>query len=306
MDKPKQAIVDSIHQQLLNKARDENRPFNELLQYYAMEKFLLRLSKLPQAGDFVLKGALLLRARGITDIRPTRDIDFLRYGDSRISAIEKILADACRVDIEDGLMFDTESVQGRKIREQEAYDGVRVTVDGRLGNARIKIQIDIGFGDVITPGPLWLEYTAILDDEYPRLKAYTLESSIAEKYQAMVKLDLANSRMKDFYDIYLLTESRPFEGRRLQKAIQNTFEHRETEIPMELPIALTEEFAEDESKTVQWNAFLNKLSDKQIPNDLAEVVERLANFFWPVTEAIKNGDTFKNQWTAGKKWKPKE
>jgi predicted nucleotidyltransferase component of viral defense system len=302
MDRPKQAIVDSVHQRLLNKARGENRPFNELLQYYAMEKFLLRISKLPQADNFVLKGALLLRARGITDIRPTRDIDFLRFGESSISAIEKILADACRIDIEDGLAFDPGSVQGKQIREQEAYDGVRVAIDGRLGNARIKIHVDIGFGDVITPGPLWIEYPTILDDDHPKLQAYTLESTIAEKYQAMVKLDLANSRMKDFYDIYFLTGNRSFEGRRLQKAIQNTFERRETEIPMDLPAALTDEFAKDAMKITQWNAFLNKLSSKQMPTDLAVVVERLANFLWPVTKAIKDDNDFKNRWIEGKKW----
>jgi hypothetical protein len=177
MDKSKQAIIDSIHQRLLNIARNEGRPFNELLQYYAMEKFLLRISKLlPHAEDFILKGALLLRARGITDIRPTRDIDFLRFGEHNRSAIEEILASACQVDIEDGLTFDPKSVQGQQIREQETYDGVRITVDGRLGNACIKIQVDIGFGDVITPGPLWIEYPAILDDNHPKLRAYTLET----------------------------------------------------------------------------------------------------------------------------------
>ena len=193
MDKPSQGTIDSVHQRLLNKARATDRPFNELLQYYGMEKFLLRMSQLPNAKDFVLKGALLLRATGISDIRPTRDIDLLKYGDSGIPELEKNIAACCRITIDgDGLEFDPDSVQGEQIREQEAYGGVRITVRGNLGNARITIQVDVGFGDVITPRPLWVEYPTILDNNAPRIQGYTLESAIAEKYQAMVNLDLAN------------------------------------------------------------------------------------------------------------------
>src|SRR5699024_4329512 len=194
MDKPSQGTIDSVHQRLLNKARATGRPFNELLQYYGMEKFLLRMSKLPNANDFVLKGALLLRATGITDVRPTRDIDLLKYGDSGIPALEQNMAECCQIHIEgDGLVFDPGSVRGEPIRAQQAYGGVRLKVRGHLGNARITIQIDVGFGDVITPSPLWVQYPTILDNDTPKLQAYTLESAIAEKYQAMVDLDMANS-----------------------------------------------------------------------------------------------------------------
>lgn len=303
MAKSSQSNAYPIHQRLLSKARSANRPFNEVLQYYAMEKFLLRMSKLPNAEDFVLKGALLLRATGISEIRPTRDIDVLKYGSSAISDIKDIFAECCRIEIEgDGLEFDPDSVEGEEIRVQEAYDGVRVKVRGNLGNARITIQIDIGFGDTITPGPLWVEYPAIFDEDRPRIQAYTLESSIAEKYQAMVSLDMANGRMKDFYDIYFLSEHQSFEGERLQKAIKATFERRETDIPAEIPTALTQRFYENEDKVRMWKAFIDKISDEQMPKELEKVVKRLRKFLWPVTEAINKGSEITQTWTKQAEW----
>lgn len=303
MAKSKQAIVDSVHQLLLNKARDSGRPFNEVLQYYAMEKFLLRMSKLPNAEDFVLKGALLLRATGISELRPTRDIDVLKYGSSAITDIEEIFRECCNTNIEgDGLEFNPNSVEGEEIREQEAYDGIRIKVRGKLGNARITIQIDLGFGDVITPEPLWIEYPTILDEDTPRIRAYTLESSIAEKYQAMVNLDMANSRMKDFYDIYFLSKRRLFRGLDLQKAIEQTFDRRGTDIPEKVPTALTKRFYEDDDKVQMWGAFIDKISDEQMPRELKEVVERIREFLWPITKAINNESDFTQTWTQQSEW----
>jgi len=304
MAKSKQAIVDSVHQRLLNKARNTGRPFNEVLQYYAVEKFLLRMSKLPNAEDFVLKGALLLRATGISELRATRDIDVLKYGSSAISDIEEIFRECCNINIEgDGLAFDPDSVEGEEIREQEAYDGIRVKVRGNLGNARLTIQIDLGFGDVITPEPLWIEYPTILDEDNPRIRAYTLESSIAEKYQAMVNLDMANSRMKDFYDIYFLSERRSFEGTDIQRAIKETFDRRGTDIPTELPTALTENFYEDDTKEKQWIAFIGKISDDQLPKELRPVVNRIKTFLWPVTVSIQDQSDFTQNWKPAEGWR---
>ena len=303
MAKSKQAIVDSAHQRLLNKARNSGRPFNEVLQYYAMEKFLLRMSKLPNADDFVLKGALLLRATGISELRPTRDIDVLKYGSSAISDIEEIFRVCCNTNIEgDGLEFDPDSVEAEEIREQEAYDGIRVKVRGTLGNARITIQIDLGFGDVITPKPLWIGYPTILDEDSPRIRAYTLESSIAEKYQAMVSLDMANSRMKDFYDIYFLSENRSFEGPDIQSAIKETFDRRETKIPTKLPTALTETFSKDDTKIRQWKAFISKISDDQLPKELSTIVNRVKVFLWPVSLSIQDQSDFTKVWKSVDGW----
>jgi len=200
----KTRMAASVHARLLNKARESAaRPFMELLQYYGMEKFLLRMSRSEYAKEFILKGALLLRTTGISEIRPTQDIDLSRETAQTIEELENMVRDCCQIKVEeDGLTFDPDTVKGEDIREDQAYKGVRIKFLGKLGNARIPMQIDIGFGDVVSPSPLWIEYPVLLDGDSPNLLAYTLESAIAEKYQAMVHLDMANSRMKDFYDIW--------------------------------------------------------------------------------------------------------
>ncbi|MDX1638885.1 MAG: nucleotidyl transferase AbiEii/AbiGii toxin family protein [Balneolaceae bacterium] len=234
----------------------------------------------------------------------TRDIDVLKYGSSAISDIEEIFRECCNIHIEgDGLAFDPDSVEGEEIREQEAYDGIRVKVRGNLGNARITIQIDLGFGDVITPEPLWIEYPTILDEDTPRIRAYTLESSIAEKYQDMVNLDMANSRMKDFYDIYFLSEKRSFEGPDMQRAINETFSRRDTDIAKELPTAFTATFFEDDTKNKQWIAFIGKISDDQLPKELSSVVNRVKAFLWPVTRSILDQSDFTQTWEAAEGWR---
>lgn len=303
MSRSKKNIAKSVHQQLLNKARETKRTFNELLQYYAMEKFLLRMSRSGYAEDFVLKGALLLRSFGITEIRATRDIDVLKYGEPAIPEVEKVIAECCTVQVEeDGLEFHRKSVNGQEIREQQAYQGIRVSVRGKLDNARIYLQIDMGFGDVVTPEPLWVEYPTLIDGESPRIKAYTLESAIAEKYQAMVDIGLVNSRMKDYFDIYYLTKNKSFDGHQLQEAIKRTFQRRKTEIPQEIPAALTNSFYEDETKVKQWNAFIAKISDDQVPQNLKEVVSRVSNFLWPVTQGIREGVPLTADWELNKGW----
>lgn len=288
MDEKKRA-ASSVHQRLLNKAREGGRPFNELLQYYAMEKFLLRMSKSDYAEEFVLKGALMLRAEGIGETRPTRDIDLHSDHGKEIEELEKMISNCCRVNVEeDGLLFDPEGVKGEEIRDQQAYQGVRLKVRGGLGTARILIQIDIGFGDAIVPGPLWIEYPVILEGEKPKLKGYTLESAIAEKFEAMVSLDMANSRMKDFYDIYFLITHRTFDEPNIQRAIEETFKRRKTKLPEEKPVALTEAFFTDKDKLNQWKAFSEKLAEEEKPEDLAAVILEIDRFIWPIVEQIKN------------------
>lgn len=213
------------------------------------------------------------------------------------------MAECCRIEIEgDGLEFDPDSVEGEEIRAQEAYDGVRIKVRGNLGNARITIQIDIGFGDTITSGPLWIEYPTILDKDRPRIRAYTLESSIAEKYQAMVNLDLANGRMKDFYDIYFLSEHHSFDWVLLKRAIEETFERRETDIPQDTPMALTERFYKDEDKNQMWKAFIEKISEEKILRELISVVGRVKAFLWLVTRSIQDQSDFTQSWEAVEEW----
>ncbi len=293
----------SIHQRLLNKARETSRPFMEVLQYYAMEKFLLRMSQSVYSEHFILKGALLLRTTGISEVRPTRDIDFMGDGTEDIKELEEMIANCCNVPVEeDGLIFNPESVVGEEIREQDAYKGVRLRVRGTLGSSRIHIQIDIGFGDAIVPGPLWIEYPVLLEGEAPKVKAYTLESAIAEKFQAMVALDLANSRMKDFYDIYFLIRNRSFEGIQIQKAIEATFKRRKTALPAEIPTALTDAFYSDAEKVRQWGAFRRNIDKHQTLEDFGSVITILERFLWPVVKSCLGSRDYEKHWEPSNGW----
>ena len=218
-------LAASVHQRLLNKAKESSRPFNELLQYFAIERFIYRLSKSPHADQFILKGALMFSAWCGPASRPTMDIDLLGKIDNRIDTITAVMKDACLTDVEpDGISFNAETVEAVRITEDAEYEGVRVRVRGSLGKARVSIQIDIGFGDVIVPNASTVSYPAILDFPAPELKGYTMESTIAEKFQAMVKLGVLNSRMKDFYDIWFLSRTFDFKGeilgRRLKKHLR--------------------------------------------------------------------------------------
>lgn len=292
----------SVHQRLLNKARQEKRPFQELLQYYAMERFLYRMASTVHAEAFILKGALLLKASGIGQSRPTKDIDLLGQSTEDMRELESIFRICCAVELDDALDFDKESVHGQEIREDQAYQGVRITFTGKLGNARIAMQVDIGFGDAVTPGPVWIEYPVLLDHEPPKLKGYPLETAIAEKYQAMLALDMANSRMKDFYDIYFMACSQRFTGRDLGAAITSTFLRRKTELPKETPTALTTAFSEDPDKIIQWNAFRRNMKGIDMPDELGIVIEKLQTFLWPVTVAIAEERKLTEVWNPGEGW----
>ncbi len=261
------------------------------------------MSQSKYAEQFVLKGALLLRSTGISAIRPTRDIDLSGEKAQDIEQLEQMVKDCCEIEVEeDGLVFIPITVTGEEIRENQSYKGVRIKFQGKLGNAKIPMQIDIGFGDVISPAPIWIEYPVLLDGEPLKLLAYTLDSAIAEKYQAMVYLDLANSRMKDFYDIWYLMHNQDFEGRKLQKAIELTFERRKTDLPKEPPTALTEAFYSDNSKIAQWNAFRKKAGIENVPETLKEVSEDISRFIWPLNLKLKNGEEMDSNWNPQKGW----
>lgn len=299
----KTRMAKSVHARLLNKARESGRPFMELLQYYGMEKFLLRMSQSDHAEEFILKGALLLRSTGISEIRPTRDIDLSRETAQSIEQLEQMAKDCCQVEVEeDGLLFEPDTVAGEEIREDQAYKGVRIKFLGKLGNARIPMQIDIGFGDVVSPSPLWVEYPVLLDGNSPKLLAYTLESAVAEKYQAMVYLDMANSRMKDFYDIWYLMHHQNFEGSALQKAIELTFKRRKTTLPEAPPTAFSDAFYSNEGKKTQWKAFIKKSDITDVPEDFETVVKDISGFIWPLNESLNKEEEFDSIWQPQKGW----
>jgi hypothetical protein len=288
----------SVHQKLLNKATENGRPFNELLQYFAMERFLYRLSKTPHASKFILKGALMFTVWGAPASRPTKDIDLLGRTGNDVDEIVKVMKDACKVAVEpDGMSFDDDSVVGGPIAEDADYQGVRVTLRGALGNARVSVQIDIGFGDVISPRPTRISYPTILDFPAPKFSGYSKESAIAEKFQAMVKLGMFNSRMKDFYDIWLMSRMFDFKGQDLAKAIEKTFKNRDTAVTA-APQVFDKDFCTDKSKQTQWKAFLKRTTLTNVPEDLCEVVADIRIFLGPILQAIVEGETPKSNWRA--------
>ncbi len=292
----------SVRQRLLNQARTDKRTFSELLQYFAMDRFLYRMSISDYADSFILKGALMLRAWKSPIFRATMDIDLLAHRTSNeISEIEGVIRNICGTTIEpDGLDFDLQSVQGERIVEEADYEGVRVTFSGKLDTARIRMQIDIGFGDVIYPGPQHTEMPAILDFPPAIINAYSVESAIAEKFEAMIKLDALNSRMKDFYDIWLLSRQFNFSSKDLQKAIDLTLHNRKTELPEEMT-PFGDKFIID--KTAQWNAFLKKMKSDAVPEEFSEIVHHIAEFLEPAIWGIRSQLDSDLQWEAPGPWK---
>jgi predicted nucleotidyltransferase component of viral defense system len=296
-------IAASVHQRLLDKAKESSRPFNELLQYFAIERFIYRLSKSPYADRFILKGALMFSAWCGPASRPTMDIDLLGKIDNRLEVITAAIKDACQMDVEaDGISFNAETVEAFRITEDAEYEGVRVRIHGNLGNARVSIQIDIGFGDVIVPNPRTVSYPAILDFPAPELKGYTMESTIAEKFQAMVKLGVLNSRMKDFYDIWILSRTFDFKGEILAEAVEKTFANRKT--PINLNAAIFDpSFGKDGNKNVQWQGFIRKTKLNNAPESFEEVMAVVKLFLEPLAESIVERGAFNSNWTAPGPWR---
>jgi len=273
----------SVHQRLLNVARETGRPFNEVLQYFAMERLLYRLSCSPHVGSFVLKGALLFRVWDVPDSRATRDIDFLAFLDNSPESIASIFREVCAMDDDDGLLFDPDSVAARKIKEDADYEGLRVRFRGLLGKARITMQIDIGFGDKVHPDVVQAKYPVILNLPAPSLRMYPPETVVAEKAEAMVHLGNLNSRMKDFYDIWWLSRQFKFDSAVLSEAIRQTFENRGTEL---MPFnELQANLLENKTLERQWSAFLAK-SGVPGPESFQEVLDQIATFLGPLFERI--------------------
>lgn len=290
-------ITASIHQRLLNLARASNRPFNELLQYFTIERFLYRFSLSPYTELFVLKGAQMLRAWEAPLARPTMDVDMLaRQTANTIENLERIVRECCEIEIDDGVLFNPVSVRGEAINKDAEYQGVRVRAQGTLGKIKLNVQIDFGFGDVVVPQPVLTELPQLLDLGAPRLLGYTPESAIAEKFQAMVALDIANTRIKDFYDIWSLGRVREFDGETLAAAIAATFKRRATPLPEGAPLALTAAFSEDPTKQALWQAFLRKGRLDAGGKNLTEVVGGIRNFLLPPVHALNMGREFRRVW----------
>lgn len=283
----KKNLPASIHQRLLVLARQENRLLNELLQHFATERFLFRLSKSKYRTMFILKGAQMLRVWNGPAARPTMDIDLLGKIENNTENIKEIMSECCYIKINDGVDFDVASIAAETIRQESDYQGVRVTAKGSLGSIRLYLQIDIGFGDVVIPEPVEIELPQLLDFGKPVLMGYTPESTIAEKFQAMVVLDMVNTRMKDFYDIWLLSETLDLDIINLTAAIRETFARRHTSLPDSIPTVLTPAFTSDETKKMQWQAFLRK---NRLDNSIGldEVADKIASLLLPLIAPDKH------------------
>ena len=298
-----QDIAASIRQKLLNRARERKEDFQLLLTRYAIERLLYRLSKSQYAESFVLKGAFMFLIWTSEVYRPTRDLDLLGFGDSSLDRIVAIFKELCDIQQGDGLVFVPNSVSAVEIREGAEYEGVRVTMESYLGEARIPLQIDIGFGDVVIPQAGVEGFPTILDMPAPRLRTYSRDSVVAEKYEAIVRLGIANSRMKDFYDIWIILREFHFEGTTLCNAIQTTFKSRKTPLPETMPLAFTSEFSKDPVKQAQWSAFSSRARLRIVADDLESVIGQISSFLFPPTEALVKGKQLKAFWPAGGPWR---
>lgn len=299
MKSPKNVPV-SVRQRLLNRARNEKRPFNELLQYYAMERFLFRLSQSAHVDRFILKGALMLRVWHSPEFRPTMDIDMLGITSNDEASIVAQIREVMAMDVEfDGLTFNPDSIQSERITKDAYYEGIRVRFRGMLDSARVSMQVDIGFDDIIYPGPEKSDMPTMLDYPVPRLLCYSRESAIAEKFEAMVKLGILNSRMKDFYDVWVLSRQFDFDGMKLAKAIHLIFQRRGTSITQRVE-AFEQSFIDD--RQIQWSAFRKRLQQDQVPESFKDVVSVVAGFLAPLISLLSQDNPEPLIWPASGPW----
>jgi Nucleotidyl transferase AbiEii toxin, Type IV TA system len=276
-------VAASIQARLLNRAKARGEEFNLVLTRYAIERFLYRLSLLPARENFLLKGALLFDLWFDVPHRPTRDADFLGFGPADTEALASTIHEVCGVAADDGMEFDSSSISIEEIRDDARYGGLRVRLVGRLGNARSTVQLDVGYGDAVTPGPEEIVYPTLLDDQpAPRLHVYPRAAVAAEKLEAIVSLGMANSRMKDYFDLRALAREGALDAQLFGDAIAATFQRRGTAVPINVPLGLSDEFAHDATKQRQWKAFLGK--NRLDAPTLDEVLREVRRF---VAEPLK-------------------
>lgn len=290
MAKRTRDIGASVRARLLKLAQERGQPFDLVITRYALEPLLYRLCRSAYRDRFALKGAMLITTWFPDPHRPTRDLDLLGFGDSNEQSMLGVFREVCGIWADDGITFEVDNLRIERIREELDNGGLRLRTAANLSRARINVVVDVGFGDAVEPGPEEIDFPVLLQSPVPRLRAYSRETVIAEKFQAMVHLGRANSRMKDFYDVWVLSKAYSFDPDRLAKAIAATFERRRTVIPDEVPDALTSEFARDASKRRQWDAFVRELAGGS--DSLETVVSDLAAFLMPM--AVKARKSSRN------------
>ena len=297
-------IAASVQQRLLNLSKKRVEDPNLVFIRYAVERLLYRISCSKYSAQFILKGAMLLATWMGKPHRPTKDIDLLGFGDASAEGLRNVFRGICHTEVEpDGMEFKADSIRIAEIREDLEYPGQRIKLESRLGNARINIQIDIGFGDSVVPKPTLIEYPTLLNMPAPLIRAYPPETVVAEKFESMISRGMLNSRMKDYYDLRLMAKEFRFDGNTLAEAIKSTFARRGTAIPKDTPTALTAEFSSSPDKNTQWKAFLktSRLDDTDLK--LSQVIDDIYKFLMPPAVATANNKPFAKNWPAGGHWK---
>ena len=295
--------AESIRQRLRNELRARGQDVTLGLPRYAVERFLYRLGRSRHRERFVLKGATLFAIWG-TAYRPTRDIDFTGYGSPAPQDVIGAFREICDTPDEvDPLVFDTATMTAEPIRDGSEYDGLRIRIRARLGDSDIPIQVDVGFGNAIVPGPEEKEYRTILGDPPPRILVYPPESVVAEKLHAMVTLGERNSRYKDFYDLYAMAGAFRFERSTLVRAVRATFDRRATPVTTALPAALAAPFYSGPSRAAQWRAYVGRNALTDAPADFVQVGERLGAFLQPVWADLRSDGALAGDWPSGGPWR---
>lgn len=298
-------LAHSVLQRLRNYAKENGEDFNRLLSRYAMERFLYRLSTSEHSNKFILKGALLFMVwKPDYDRRSTKDIDLLSFTENSLDNLATIANEICEVDVEeDGIRFDTGSIDVQRIKEDADYEGVRIRIFASIGQSRIPIQIDIGFGDSVVPGAILATVPTLLHFPAPELRCYHQLTAVAEKFEAMIQLGELNSRMKDFYDVWNIIRHEEIDGEGLQKACAATFEQRETALDLNARF-FTEDFSDAFGKEEQWAGFVRKQGVQDTaPVSFETITGMLQGFFRPMVEAQLSGNRFSATWdTSRQEW----
>lgn len=292
-----------LRKQLLRLGRERGEDFQVTLSRYGAERLLYRLSRTRHRESFVLKGAMLIGTWTRVRHRATRDVDFLGLGDPSPSRLADIFREVAIVEGgHDAIVFDADTVRVEEIREEDQYGGLRLRITADFGGAVVHVQMDVGFGDAVVPAAEWIDYPTLLDLPAPRVRAYTRYTVVSEKLEAIVSLGVLNSRMKDFYDLWMLSREFEFKGELLSQAVHATFERRRTEIPAEVPPALQEDFAGDAEKQRQWKAFVSRGQLRQSEVALDTVTRDVRRFVVPVLEALAKDRPFEQKWKPNGPW----
>jgi hypothetical protein len=301
LSRPPKNIAISVRDRLTARARERRENAQLLMTRYAIERLLYRLGLSRHRDRFVLKGAMLFNLWAPTPYRATGDLDLLGYGENAPEMLAAVFQEILAVAVEDdGVVFRSETLRAVAARAKEEYAGVRIDLVAQLAGARLPMHIDIGYGDVITPEAVTIEYPSLLDYPVAHLRAYPPETVVAEKFQALVALGMFNTRLKDFYDLWAIAGTFPFEGAVLARAIQTTFDRRQTPLPEETPPALTPAYADE--KQGQWTAFLRRTDIALAPEPFLAIQARIVALVMPPVLTLARGEAFAAHWPIGGPW----